>query len=143
MKFALQSSTDGYHIKAYSPGEITLTFLDIGKLQQANSDQQAVKLKEEKLNNSIVISPEKLVRDWPVHTFADLEQTHLATISEMKPEVVLLGTGERLLFPEQQWIGYFHQQGIGFEVMDTAAACRTYNILTAENRHAVAALIIN
>lgn len=143
MKFALQSSSGGYQVKAYSAGELILSYMDTSRLQKDITDQQQAVIKEEKLNHSIVIAPDQLIRDWPPATFADLDRTHLNPVSELKPEVILLGTGQQLKFPDMRWIQDFHRLGIGFEVMDTAAACRTYNILTAEDRYAVAALILN
>ena len=63
-------------------------------------------------------------------------------IIQLKPEIVLLGTGIKLNLPDPKFIAYFAQQGIGFEAMSTDAACRTYGILTAEGRKTVAALIL-
>ena len=60
----------------------------------------------------------------------------------MRPEIVLLGTGAAFSFPEPRKLASLHQAGIGVEVMDTAAACRTYNILMAEGRNVVAALVV-
>jgi len=61
----------------------------------------------------------------------------------LEPEVILLGTGRRLVFPEPQVLATVHAATIGIEIMDTAAACRTYNILAGESRHVAAALIID
>jgi uncharacterized protein len=58
----------------------------------------------------------------------------------MTPEVVLLGTGVRLYIPEIDITAYFNSRGVGFEVMDTGAACRAFNVLIAEDRRVVAVL---
>lgn len=63
-------------------------------------------------------------------------------ILEMQPEVVLIGTGHSLRFPEPHLLAPVIRQGLGYEVMDTQAACRTYNILANESRNVVAALLI-
>jgi len=61
----------------------------------------------------------------------------------MKPELVLIGTGAKFEFPEPARLAPLRSAGIGVEVMDTAAACRTYNILLGEGRGVVAALIVS
>ena len=92
---------------------------------------------------SLVVSGERLVTDWPVTSVAGLGADHLAAIVELAPEVVLLGTGRTFTFPEPRLLAPLHAAKIGVEVMDTAAACRTYNILLGEGRNVVAALIVS
>ena len=91
---------------------------------------------------SLVVSGEQLVTDWPVTSVDGLAADHLAAIAALKPEVVLLGTGRTFVFPEPRRLEPLRAAGIGVEVMDTAAACRTYNILLGEGRNVVAALIV-
>ena len=62
---------------------------------------------------------------------------------ELNPDVVLLGTGDNQIFPEARVFGLFGQKGIGLEVMNNAALCRTFNILVAEDREVVTAIIIS
>ena len=71
-----------------------------------------------------------------------LSDDHLAAVHELEPEVVLLGTGARQTFPDRELMLGLLQAGIGLEIMDTASACRTYNVLMSEGRRVVAALII-
>jgi len=91
---------------------------------------------------SLVVSGDRLVTDWPITSVDGLTADHLAAIVEMKPEILLLGTGATFAFPEPARMAPLHKARIGVEVMDTAAACRTYNILLAEGRNVVAALIV-
>lgn len=91
---------------------------------------------------SLVVSGERLVTDWPVASVDRLGADHLAAIVELAPEVLLLGTGRTFTFPEPRLLAPLHAAKIGVEVMDTAAACRTYNILLGEGRNVVAALIV-
>jgi uncharacterized protein len=91
---------------------------------------------------SLVVSGERLVTDWPAQSVEALSADHLAAIIELKPEIVLLGTGPRFSFPEAALLAPLYKAGIGVEVMDTPAACRTYNILLGEGRNVVAALIV-
>jgi uncharacterized protein len=91
---------------------------------------------------SLVVGPERLITDWPARSVDGLEGDHFAAIVEMHPDIVLLGTGARFQFPDPARLAPLYQAGIGVEVMDTPAACRTYNILAGEGRNVVAALIV-
>jgi uncharacterized protein len=91
---------------------------------------------------SIIVSPQTLITDWPPQTLAELTQQHLDIILTLKPDILLLGTGENLTFPPLANYGELINHGIGVEIMNTHAAARTYNALTAEDRNVVAALII-
>jgi uncharacterized protein len=93
-------------------------------------------------HTSLVVSAERLVTDWPAESIESLTADHLAAIVEMHPEIVLLGTGEAFRFPEPAMLAPLYKAGIGVEVMDTHAACRTYNILMGEGRNVVAALVV-
>ena len=93
-------------------------------------------------SSSLVVAGERLVTDWPAASLESLSADHLAAIVELAPEIVLLGTGSTFRFPEPQILAPLRNAGIGVEVMDTPAACRTYNILLGEGRNVVAALIV-
>lgn len=92
--------------------------------------------------SSLVVSGERIVADWPADSVAALTADHLAAIVELKPEVLLLGTGASFAFPDPVIMAPVYKAGIGVEVMDTPAACRTYNILLGEGRNVVAALVL-
>lgn len=89
---------------------------------------------------SVIVLPERIV-EWQVASFAALAEADFERIAELKPEVVLLGTGARLRFPHPRLTAPLARAGIGLEVMDLQAACRTYNILAAEERIVAAALV--
>ena len=89
---------------------------------------------------SLLVLPERL-EPWPVTGFDALAEAHFARIAELRPEVVLLGTGSRLRFPHPRLLAPLARARIGVEVMDLQAACRTYNILMAEERNVAAALL--
>ena len=91
---------------------------------------------------SLVVAPGRLITDWPAASVDAITADHLAAIVELAPEVVLLGTGRQFRFPEAAVLAPLYKAGIGVEVMDTPAACRTYNILLGEGRNVVAALIV-
>jgi uncharacterized protein len=91
---------------------------------------------------SLVVAADRLITDWPAASLQALSADHLAAIIQLKPEILLLGTGAQFVFPEAALLAPLYKAGIGVEVMDTPAACRTYNILLGEGRNVVAALIV-
>ena len=91
---------------------------------------------------SVIVGARLLHADWPVRDFADLNQSTVAPLLEHEPELVVLGYGERVRFPEPAIQRLFLERGIGLECMTLAAACRTFNVLMSENRRAVAGLIV-
>lgn len=96
----------------------------------------------EKLSTSLVISSRGERQVWACERFEQLQAGHFAPLAALRPELVLFGSGSRLRFPRPEWLQALVEQGIGLETMDTAAACRTYNILAGEGRHVVAALLL-
>ncbi len=91
--------------------------------------------------SSLIVMPQTVISDWQPTQFADLSTDDFIPLAELKPEVVLLGTGERLQFPTPQVTLPLTRHSVGLEVMDTPAACRTYNILASEGRKVAAALL--
>ena len=106
-------------------------------------DANGVTVTDTLYRESLVLSADRLVSDWPVRSVAELGEEHLEAVLEMEPEVVLLGTGRKQAFPAPRLLRAFFERGIGFEAMTTEAACRTFNVLVSEGRTAVAALIID
>jgi uncharacterized protein len=92
--------------------------------------------------SSLVVLPDRIVEDWNVQDFESLAQSDLGALALLNPELVLLGTGDVLRFLDSKLLASLAGAGIGAEVMDTRAACRTYNILAEEGRNVAAALII-
>jgi uncharacterized protein len=109
-------------IHAYGPGQVTVN--------------QSV------YRRSLVVTPARVVADWPPQSFAEFAAPHFELLRELNPEVVLLGTGGRLRFPRAVDTQSLAQANIGLEVMDTGAACRTYNLLMQDGRRVVAALLM-
>ncbi|MGH8687035.1 MAG: Mth938-like domain-containing protein [Burkholderiales bacterium] len=90
---------------------------------------------------SLVVLPERVL-DWPVASFEALAAGHFEQLAALGVELVLLGTGPRLRFPAPALTAPLARAGIGLEVMDVRAACRTFNILAAEERVVAAALVL-
>jgi uncharacterized protein len=119
---ALDDNHAKYQIKAYKPGNIQIN--------------------DTTYSHSLIVSPEILIDNWSPQHISELTQNDLKIIIPLSPAILLIGTGSTLEFPELDVYGDLINEGIGVEVMDTSAACRTYAVLTAENRNVVAALII-
>ncbi len=95
------------------------------------------------LSSSFILTPQQIIEPWPYHEVDELDSAGFSAIIEQRAEVVIIGTGKNLCFPDHQALQAFHQAGIGVEVMNTASACRTFNVLVAENRFVIAGLLIN
>ena len=113
---------DHYQIRAHQAGAITVN--------------------DQVLTSSFVLAVDRLVPDWAPSSGAELTEAHLQEILNLEPELVLIGTGPRLQFPRAATLKLFAENGIGCEVMDTGAACRTFNVLAAEGRKVVAGLML-
>ena len=90
---------------------------------------------------SVVVPWRGVVRPWPVASFAQLSEARFEELAELAPELVIFGSGARLRFPSPALMRALMSRRIGLETMDTAAACRTYNVLLAEGRSVVTALL--
>jgi uncharacterized protein len=95
-----------------------------------------------RIETSVVVLPDRILADWPPSCFAALAPEHFAMLADLGREIVLLGTAGKQRFPSPEIIAPLVRAGIGVEVMDLQAACRTYNILVAEGRKVAAALLI-
>jgi len=91
---------------------------------------------------SLVVMLDRL-EPWAAGGFEALERAHFEALAALAPEIVLLGTGRRLRFPEAALTAPLVDARIGLEVMDLRAACRTYNVLIAEDRRVAAALLFD
>lgn len=101
-----------------------------------------VMVNAERIERSLIVYPEMLIADWQVSGFDMLAECHFEPLLDAAPEIVLLGTGKMQRFPHPKLFRRLFDAQIGVEVMDCAAACRTYNILMDEGRRVAAALII-
>lgn len=90
---------------------------------------------------SVILGAAGEPRDWPVNDVGELDTPDLQPLLELEPDLVLLGTGARQVFPAAHVMVAMAARGIGFEVMDNGAACRTFNLLLQEGRDVVLALI--
>ena len=121
MKFTRESNLEINFVRAYTRGQITV------------GDQTFVK--------HFILTPETIVEEWIIADCDLLIAADMQPVIELQPEIVLLGTGDRIRFPDASVQHELLSRNIGFEVMDTAAACRTYNVLAHEDRRVAAALL--
>ncbi len=98
---------------------------------------------QESFTQPFVLSIERIIRYWSPPAVEELTEADFAAALTLEPEVILLGTGARQRFPPTSITTAILRRGIGIEIMNTGAACRTYNILAAEHRRVAAALFVS
>ena len=102
----------------------------------------AVTVVDRELHSSFILATDRLVEEWDASDVNSLTPASADPILALEPAVVLLGSGAKLRFPPQAVLAAFLTRGIGVEVMDNAAAARTFNVLAQEGRKVVAAFIL-
>lgn len=122
MRFA-QDSTSGINvIRAYGNGEL--------------------RVNESVYRGALILSAATVIADANIHNLEDLLAIDVSRTLALEPDLVLLGTGAHQVFPPPSFGAQFLRAGIGFEVMDTSAACRTFNVLVGEQRRVAALLLV-
>ena len=122
MKFAQDSQDEGYVITAY--------------------DTDSISINGKPFDSSLIIAPTQLNENWGISNVDNLCKEHIERILALKPELIIIGTGNKLVFPAVEIYAATIELGIGVDFMDTHAACRTYNILMSEGRDVVAGIIL-
>ena len=113
-----------------------------GYLLVRRVDARSVTLLDRGVEHSFLLTPAGVTEAWPVAAASNLGVDDVPALLALKPEVVIVGTGERQVFPTAAFMAGFLRKGIGIEVMDNAAAARTYNLLAGEDRQVVAGFIL-
>ena len=93
--------------------------------------------------SSVIVFTDEVLVDWGVTAVTDLEGSHFKELLSRQLDVILLGTGSSFVYPEGEWLQDLVAKKIGLEAMDTAAACRTFNLLASDGRTVAAALIVD
>jgi uncharacterized protein len=122
MKFTLQPPSSSYLVRACTA--------------------EGIIVQDRVIRASVILTAAEIVLDWPPTCVGDLAPLHLQAALRFRPDVILLGTGARQVFPDASVLAAVLSAGVGIEVMDTRAACRTYNFLVDEGRNVAAALIV-
>ena len=122
MKFTLDRPATRHVVRGYSPG--------------------VLRIGEQEYSRSVIVSATTLITDWRPQRMDELTAADLEPVLALQPEVLLLGSGVRQVFPPHELLARLYAARVGFEVMDTGAACRTYNVLVGEGRKVAAAMLI-
>jgi uncharacterized protein len=122
MDISLELPHSRYFVRRYQPGEIVVN--------------------ETVYQHSIVLTESSLITDWPPQSIDKLTSQHLAILLAAQPEIILLGTGPKQIFPSVDLLVEVQKVRVGIEVMSTEAAARTFNILASEGRRVMAALML-
>lgn len=122
MKFTEHRDSNVFAVKNYQPGKVKVNNLIF--------------------TDSFFMTQHKTQEHWACHDIDELNESLLTQLINEHPEVIVLGSGETQKFPDMKLFAYCAKHGIGLEVMANDAACRTYNVLTTEDRDIVLALIM-
>lgn len=99
-----------------------------------------IRIGERWIDGHVIVTADRIITDWRVTAPRALVLRDLAPAVELAPEIILLGTGTELLTPDVELMAELGERAIGLEIMGTAAACRTFNVLVQERRRVAAAL---
>ena len=100
------------------------------------------KLEDRIVQKNLVISKDRIDEDFLTDNYQDFTLQHLHKLISWQPKIILIGSGKSSNFPNKQWEDYANKRDIGFEVMDTGAACRSYNLLVDDGRNVIACLFL-
>jgi uncharacterized protein len=103
--------------------------------------EQGIRINEDYYKLPFIISGQRIIPEWNVESVDDINETNLQPVFDLQPEIILIGTGATQVFLPPAIQLHFFRRMMGFEVMNTDAACRTFNVLASEGREVVAALI--
>jgi uncharacterized protein len=120
MQFTIEQG-GGFTIDGYQPGEI--------------------RVNGSRYRHSVIVTP-RSCEPWAIHHLEELRRQHFSAILAHRPDILLLGTGESQRFPEMRLYADVIAHGIGVEIMHSAAAARTFNLLVQEQRSVIAAIIL-
>jgi len=102
---------------------------------------EGIVINERLYPDSLIVSADWIIEDWPPRTPADLAPHHFSRLLGLSPEIILIGTGRQLRFPDPEIPELIRSRQIWVELMETGAACRAYNFIAAEGRIVYAALL--
>ena len=102
---------------------------------------EGIRVGDDYFKDPFILSGQRIIPEWSASSIEEINETNLQVVFDLQPEVILIGTGKTQVFLPPAIQAHFFRRNIGFEVMKTDAACRTFNVLAAEGRHVVAALL--
>ena len=131
---AIHAKPTGTRLKLHSETRTGINFITA-------CDGAFVQVNETRHGTPLIVLAQQLIDTWQPASFDTLAPEHFTALAELGVEIILLGTGAKQRFPDPRLARRLMEKRIGLEVMDTAAACRTYNILVSEGRSVAAALL--
>lgn len=143
MKFVLETGQN-ILIHSYEVGNVSLTGINAdhpelksGLIDEWDTDEHLGILKK-----SALLRTNGTIKAWKPQNNSEFMPEHFSSFTEEQAEIVLFGTGQQLQFPPQECLSILQRNNLGYEVMDTAAACRTFNVLAAEGRDVILAIVM-
>ncbi|MDX1604137.1 MAG: MTH938/NDUFAF3 family protein [Salinimicrobium sediminis] len=121
--------------------KIELDFTEDSKNRIDSYQNGVIIINGESYLSSVVVTPEKVIPEWGPDSHNDLASQHIAQIITLNPEIIIFGTGQHTIQLDQELLIPVLDAGIGYEIMDTGAACRCYNLLMGEGRNVASGLL--
>ena len=106
-------------------------------------EQGRIRVGEEEISENVVLFRDTVQRGFVPAKPGQLSTADIAEVIDQAPEIILFGAGWNIVLPPRDVVFALARKGIGFETMDTPAACRTFNILISEDRDVAAVLLID
>ncbi len=137
-------NTAAYTIRSYGENEVNIytPLTEEQILANMTSPTRQPIQHTKTLNAPLIVTTERLIENWEVEEPGALTQDHFKQLLELDVEIVILGTGRQIVFPDPKYTVYLQKHHVGLEVMSTEAACRTYNFLVSDGRKVAAALFM-
>jgi len=129
-------------IKAPVDMKIELDNLHEGQHKITTYSNSSITVANASYRSNIILTTDKVLENCLPKRVQDMDESHLNTIIALNPEIVLFGTGGTIAFPADDVCQLLYMRQIGFEVMNTGAACRSFNFLLGEGRKIVSALFM-
>ncbi len=125
-----------------SDNSLKLTRDQISEISIRRVESGAIMVGDQLLKKNFALTTDEVIGDWNASVIEDMTEDDFEALIASKPELILLGTGPKPVFPPRELVFSLARKGIGLEAMDTAAACRTFNILISEGRRVAAVFIV-
>ena len=121
--------------------KIELDFTEDSKNRIDSYQNGIIIINGESFSSSVIVTPEKVISEWGPESHIDLASHHIAQITRLNPEIIIFGTGQHTIQLDNELLIPVLDAGIGYEIMDTGAACRCYNLLMGEGRKVATGLL--
>lgn len=112
-----------------------------GQYSIRSVEKDGIRINDTLYRHSLLLAPDRLDSDWPARSVEDLDDAACEKLLALRPELIIIGTGDEHQMPDPRRLKCLYQAGVGVESMATAAACRTFNVVISEGRRAIALLL--